>query len=97
MHPFSVLTLAIFVAGYITARWDLVTRLYELVVFAWDHGVVVRIHLAFEPHWSDRVLLGTHTEGLCYPFSLLLLIRHTDRKTGLQGDCSCTASEPHIQ
>lgn len=41
MHPFSVLTLAIFVAGYITARWDLVTRLYELAVFAWDHGVVV--------------------------------------------------------
>lgn len=41
MHPFSVLTLGIFVAGYITARWDLVTRLYELVVFAWDHGVVV--------------------------------------------------------
>lgn len=41
MHPFSVLTLGIFVAGYITARWDLVTRLYELAVFAWDHGVVV--------------------------------------------------------
>lgn len=41
MHPFSVLTLGIFVAGYITARWDLVTRLYELVNFAWDHGVVV--------------------------------------------------------
>lgn len=43
MHPFSVLTLAIFVAGYITARWDLVTRLYELAIFAWDHGVVVRL------------------------------------------------------
>ncbi|KAI0475537.1 N-acetylglucosaminyl transferase component-domain-containing protein [Xylariaceae sp. FL0804] len=42
MHPFSVLTLAIFVAGYITARWDLVTRLYELSVFAWDKGVIVR-------------------------------------------------------
>ena len=42
MHPFSVLTLGIFVAGYITARWDLVTRLYELAIFAWDHGVVVR-------------------------------------------------------
>jgi phosphatidylinositol glycan class Q protein len=41
MHPFSVLALAIFVAGYITARWDLVTRLYELAIFAWDHGVVV--------------------------------------------------------
>lgn len=42
MHPFSVLTLGIFVAGYTTARWDLVTRLYELAIFAWDHGVVVR-------------------------------------------------------
>lgn len=41
MHPFSVLTLGIFVAGYITARWDLVTRLYELAIFAWDRGVVV--------------------------------------------------------
>lgn len=41
MHPFSILTLGIFVAGYITARWDLVTRLYELAIFAVDHGVVV--------------------------------------------------------
>ena len=41
MHPFSILTLAIFVAGYITARWDLVTRLYELAIFAIDHGVLV--------------------------------------------------------
>jgi phosphatidylinositol glycan class Q protein len=43
MHPFSILTLGIFVAGYITARWDLVTRLYELAIFAWDHSVVVRL------------------------------------------------------
>lgn len=41
MHPFSALTLGIFVAGYTTARWDLVTRLYELAIFAWDYGVVV--------------------------------------------------------
>lgn len=41
MHPFSSLAIGIFVAGYITARWDLVTRLYELALFAWDHGVVV--------------------------------------------------------
>ncbi|KAI9052493.1 hypothetical protein LZ554_003837 [Drepanopeziza brunnea f. sp. 'monogermtubi'] len=47
MHPFSVLTLAIFVAGYITARWDLVTRLYELAIFAWDHGVVARTAKGF--------------------------------------------------
>lgn len=43
MHPFSILTLGIFVAGYTTARWDLVTRLYELAIFAWDHGVVVSV------------------------------------------------------
>lgn len=41
MHAFSILTLGIFIAGYITARWDLVTRLYELAIFAIDHGVVV--------------------------------------------------------
>ncbi|KAI0399452.1 N-acetylglucosaminyl transferase component [Xylaria palmicola] len=45
MHPFSTLTLAIFVAGYITARWDLVTRLYELAIFAWVNGVILRIAL----------------------------------------------------
>src|ERR1700753_4174930 len=42
MHPFSILTVGIFVAGFITARLDLVTRLYELAIFAWDHGVVTR-------------------------------------------------------
>lgn len=47
MHPFSVLTLGIFVAGYITARWDLVTRLYELAIFAWDNGVVTRAGTGF--------------------------------------------------
>ncbi|KAK4611870.1 hypothetical protein CLAFUW4_12860 [Fulvia fulva] len=40
MHPFSFPIVGIFVAGYITARWDLITQLYELAVFAWDHGVV---------------------------------------------------------
>lgn len=47
MHPFSVLTLGIFVAGYITARWDLVTRLYELAIFAWNYGVVTRAAKGF--------------------------------------------------
>ncbi|KAH7362319.1 phosphatidylinositol N-acetylglucosaminyltransferase subunit GPI1 [Plectosphaerella cucumerina] len=47
MHPLSVLSLGIFVAGYITARWDLVTRLYELAIFAWDHGVVTRAAKGF--------------------------------------------------
>lgn len=41
MQPLSVLTVGVFFFGYITARWDLVTRLYELAIFAWDHGVFV--------------------------------------------------------
>ncbi|KAK3311737.1 phosphatidylinositol glycan, class Q, partial [Chaetomium strumarium] len=47
IHPFSILTLGIFVAGYITARWDLVTRLYELAIFAWNYGVVTRAAKGF--------------------------------------------------
>ncbi|EMD00047.1 hypothetical protein BAUCODRAFT_30494 [Baudoinia panamericana UAMH 10762] len=42
MHPVSALTFGIFLAGYITARWDLVTWLYELAFFAWEHGVITR-------------------------------------------------------
>jgi len=58
MHPFSVLTLGIFVAGYITARWDLVTRLYELAIFAWDHGVVVGFRLLSQ-HCTALPLLNS--------------------------------------
>lgn len=47
MHAFSILTLGIFVAGYSTARWDLATRLYELAIFAWDHGVITRAAKGF--------------------------------------------------
>lgn len=47
MHAFSILTLGIFVAGYSTARWDLVTRVYELAIFAWEHGVVTRAAKGF--------------------------------------------------
>lgn len=47
MHPFSSLTIFIFVLGYITARWDLLLRLYELALFAWDHGVVTRAAKGF--------------------------------------------------
>lgn len=65
MHPFSALTIGIFVAGYTTARWDLVTRLYELAIFAWDYGVVVSLpchldtmsypaqHVQFHAHWKS--------------------------------------------
>jgi len=47
MHPFSILTISIFVAGYITARFDLVIRLYELAIFAWDHEVWTRAAKGF--------------------------------------------------
>ena len=76
MHPFSVLTLGIFIAGYITARWDLVTRLYELAIFAADHGVVVsfldskrvlNINANMFNHLPD-----TSGKRLCSPFDLLL-------------------------
>jgi hypothetical protein len=60
MHPFSILTLGIFVAGYITARWDLVTRLYELAIFAWDHGVVVRFIAGF---WRGHTSLSVTDWG----------------------------------
>lgn len=56
MHPLS-LTLVIFVAGYITARWDLVTRLYELAIFAWDHGVVV----CSQVPWYAEALTNTQS------------------------------------
>jgi phosphatidylinositol N-acetylglucosaminyltransferase subunit Q len=54
MHPFSVLTLGIFLAGYITARWDLVRQLYELASFAWDNGVAVNAtHDSSQRQWTD--------------------------------------------
>ena len=64
MHPFSSLTIGIFVAGYITARWDLVTRLYELAIFAWDHGVITRATKAFAAISFIFILLAVPLERL---------------------------------
>lgn len=61
MHPFSVLTLGIFVAGYITARWDLVTRLYELAIFAWDHSVVVSFNLSHPAYICAKASSPSHS------------------------------------
>lgn len=47
MHPISVLTFGIFLAGYITARWDLVSQLIQLAVFAWERGVFTRAAKGF--------------------------------------------------
>ena len=80
MHPFSVLTLGIFVAGYITARWDLVTRLYELAIFAWDHSVVVSWRILMSAAYIRITLeaalmlvrLVPSRKRICHPFSVLL-------------------------
>ena len=75
MHPFSVLTLGIFIAGYITARWDLVTRLYELAIFAADHGVVVGFQTLNVPNINTNVsdhLPDPSGKRFCRPFDLLL-------------------------
>ncbi|KAF5668190.1 phosphatidylinositol class q [Fusarium heterosporum] len=81
MHPFSVLTLGIFVAGYITARWDLVTRLYELAIFAWENGVVTRATKAF-------AALSVLFLAICAP-TVLLARKETNlhpRGTGAEHD-----------
>ena len=62
MHPFSIPTLGIFVAGYIFARWDLVTRLYELAIFAADHGVVVSVTM-FDLVYFDVAFVLELTHG----------------------------------
>jgi len=69
MHPFSILTLGIFVAGYTTARWDLVTRLYELAIFAWDHGVVVSVVADFNvaPPFPLEAWLYAPANEFCLP------------------------------
>lgn len=38
-----VLTIVVFIAGYITARFSLITQAIDLSYFAWDHGVLVRL------------------------------------------------------
>ncbi|KAM0473725.1 hypothetical protein ACHAP7_008057 [Fusarium lateritium] len=81
MHPFSVLTLGIFVAGYITARWDLVTRLYELAIFAWENGVVVRLRFLtpLPPTRATKAFaaLSVLFLAICAP-TVLLAIKETN-------------------
>ncbi|EOD45029.1 putative n-acetylglucosaminyl transferase component gpi1 protein [Neofusicoccum parvum UCRNP2] len=92
MHPFSVLTAGIFVAGYITARWDLVTRLYELAIFAWDHGVVTRaakgfvvLSIAFFVIIVPIERIASHEADEVSPPALCLL---------LQADITTSTPEP---
>ncbi|KAG5995504.1 hypothetical protein E4U52_008233 [Claviceps spartinae] len=46
-------------AGYITARWDLVTRLYELAIFAAEYGVVCSLTVMVEHDGLMRVFWPT--------------------------------------
>lgn len=78
MHPFSILTLGIFVAGYITARWDLVTRLYELAIFAWDHGVVVSASQFAQPVLRAFVT-AEHKTADAKTIELITLVRRHEQ------------------
>ena len=73
MHPVSVLTFGIFLAGYITARWDLVTRLYELTIFAWDRGVVVRYSKAKTARVGVDILQTRAAQGFLVLSTLFVL------------------------
>lgn len=73
MHPVSILTFGIFFAGYITARWDLVTRLYELAIFAWDHGVIVCCDAYFDTRSLLTILQTRAAKGFAALTILFLL------------------------
>ncbi|KAI1469160.1 uncharacterized protein F4812DRAFT_422194 [Daldinia caldariorum] len=88
MHPFSILTLAIFVAGYITARWDLVTRLYELAVFAWDKGVIVSKGFNCPVHLRSRGT-GHLGERICERKNIYLIFDRFQSRPELLWDLLC--------
>ncbi|TKA27943.1 hypothetical protein B0A50_04008 [Salinomyces thailandicus] len=81
MHPVSVLTFGIFLAGYITARWDLVTRLYELAIFAWDHGVITRAAKGFAVLSIFFALLLIPIERIAAREATLVSLGFAPRKT----------------
>ncbi|KAJ4025417.1 pig-Q [Fusarium irregulare] len=89
MHPFSILTLGIFVAGYITARWDLVTRLYELAIFAWENGVVARnteFHLKSGTFFRSELHPNSQITEMCGHSSMHVL--------GLSNATDTAAADP---
>ena len=81
MHQIPLLTLSIFVAGYITARWDVATRLYELAVFAWDKGVVVccrkgsRFELSLTKNQQARTAKGFALLSVFFFLFILPVVR----------------------
>ena len=106
MHPFSTLTLGIFVAGYITARWDLTTRLYELLIFAWEYGVVVSrraMHtrytytaggLCLGANAGEHVIVVARGQSPCHTQPLLPRDIYTCGTSGDEGSEPGTARPP---
>lgn len=97
MHPLSVLSLGIFVAGYITARWDLVTRLYELAIFAWNYGVVVGTSLRRpQPHTllTSSLSIDPRCQRLCAPDLCIPPRLHSRGTLGHEGVEPGTTNSP---
>ena len=100
MHPVSVLTFGIFLAGYITARWDLVTRLYELAIFAWDHGVIVRTTPTPRHYYSmlttdaqTRAAKGFAILSIFFILFLIPIERIAARESELVGDIAVRSAK----
>ncbi|KAF3121964.1 phosphatidylinositol N-acetylglucosaminyltransferase subunit gpi1 [Orbilia oligospora] len=74
MHPSLTLTFIVFVAGYITARFSLVSRAFEFLVLAWKSGVF------------GRVLQGVVLLTLLFILILVPLERIAARETRLRWD-----------
>ncbi|KAK6345125.1 phosphatidylinositol N-acetylglucosaminyltransferase subunit gpi1 [Orbilia javanica] len=76
MHPSLTLTFIVFVAGYITARFSLVSRAFEFLVFAWESGVF------------GRVVKGVALLTLLFIILLIPLERIAARETRLHSRAS---------
>ena len=93
MHPFSVVTVVIFVAGYITARWDLVTRLYELAIFAIDRGVLVYASGTVQLNIKADERIDANSQRLCDPINILFPSCPTYRTPCCERDKPCRKLE----
>lgn len=96
-HGRRLLAILVFIAGYITARFSLITQAIDLAYFAWDHGVVVSVvrfhsplHLPFPPPpgvlLADFARAGTSYKGLFDSLVIFLPLLHPDRADRFSGD-----------
>jgi len=72
MQPLLFATL-VFIAGYITARFSLITQAVELANFAWEHGVVGRATKEF-------LILSIFFFLFCLPIERIVT-RETNKNT----------------